>query len=327
MKFGVIIVTYNRLSLLKECIEHCIHQTVPLSTICIVDNHSTDGTAEYLDEVAGPGPVSQKQEFQIFHLPENMGGAGGFSYGLEHASPCDWVLIIDDDAMIGEHYIERIQEQIEKNRQKGKKYLAYSGTVMNHGEVEKLHRRRIRNNWFMLYEQVPEKDYHQETFTYDVSTFCGLVLKYSLIKKIGLPKTEYFIWFDDTEYSLRVRRYSRMVNVNGAVLNHKTEQTKDAPPISWKSYYGFRNAIDIGKKYAVESSVFQCYIYLNHVAHIIIDSLCLLWDWKNRDIRRYRIQVYTDVIRDSLNGVMGKNEKYLPGTPQPGNYKDKKKEK
>ena len=30
MKYGVVIVTYNRLELLKECIENCISQTIPI---------------------------------------------------------------------------------------------------------------------------------------------------------------------------------------------------------------------------------------------------------------------------------------------------------
>lgn len=52
MKFAVTIVTYNRLELLKECIQQVLSQTVPFSYICIVDNHSTDGTSEYLDQLA-----------------------------------------------------------------------------------------------------------------------------------------------------------------------------------------------------------------------------------------------------------------------------------
>ena len=49
MKFGVIIVTYNRLELLKECINCVLGQTVPFSRVCIVDNHSSDGTGAYLE--------------------------------------------------------------------------------------------------------------------------------------------------------------------------------------------------------------------------------------------------------------------------------------
>ena len=70
MKFAVTIVTYNRLELLKECIQQVLSQTVPFSYICIVDNHSTDGTSEYLDQLAAGTetvfPNAGKPEFHIF---------------------------------------------------------------------------------------------------------------------------------------------------------------------------------------------------------------------------------------------------------------------
>ena len=85
MKFGVIIVTYNRLSLLRECLLNVFSQTVPFHRILVVDNHSTDGTAQYLDSLEYP-------ELTVLHLPENIGGAGGFARGLKEiaAGDCDW---------------------------------------------------------------------------------------------------------------------------------------------------------------------------------------------------------------------------------------------
>lgn len=106
MKFAVTIVTYNRLELLKECVQQVLSQTVPFSYICIVDNHSTDGTSKYLDQLVAETQTASsdknKPEFHILHLPENIGGAGGFAKGIDDLgkTDCDWILIIDDDAMI-----------------------------------------------------------------------------------------------------------------------------------------------------------------------------------------------------------------------------------
>ena len=74
-------------------------------------------------------PFSQnagKPEFHILHLPENIGGAGGFAKGLEDLgkTDCDWILIIDDDAMIAADYIEQLQKAILKTN-----YLAYFRTL------------------------------------------------------------------------------------------------------------------------------------------------------------------------------------------------------
>ena len=74
MKFAVTIVTYNRLELLKECVQQVLSQTVPFSYICIVDNNSTDGTSKYLDQLVAETQTASsdknKPEFHILHLPE-----------------------------------------------------------------------------------------------------------------------------------------------------------------------------------------------------------------------------------------------------------------
>ena len=48
MKYGVVIVTYNRLELLKECLLCIDKQVKKFDSVLIVDNYSTDGTREYL---------------------------------------------------------------------------------------------------------------------------------------------------------------------------------------------------------------------------------------------------------------------------------------
>ena len=199
MKFAVTIVTYNRLELLKECVQQVLSQTVPFSYICIVDNNSTDGTSKYLDQLVAETQTASsdknKPEFHILHLPENIGGAGGFAKGIENLgkTDCDWILIIDDDAMIAADYIEQLQKAILKTN-----YLAYSGTVTTAGSIDTTHRRFIKCPRLMLYGPVPEEAYAKASFEYDISTFCGLLVKADMVRRIGLPKTEYFIWFDDT---------------------------------------------------------------------------------------------------------------------------------
>ena len=78
MKINCVVVTYNRLSLLKECLSALENQTYPIQRIVIVDNCSTDGTSEFLDSLTDT-------RYLIIHSKENIGGAGGFSlYGAQN---------------------------------------------------------------------------------------------------------------------------------------------------------------------------------------------------------------------------------------------------
>ena len=70
-----VVVTYNRLSLLKRAINYLQSQTLPLCGIVVVNNGSTDGTREWLD---------QQQGLTIVHQ-NNVGGSGGFYTGMKTA--------------------------------------------------------------------------------------------------------------------------------------------------------------------------------------------------------------------------------------------------
>ena len=50
MNVIAVVVTYNRLELLKRNLSCLRRQTVPLTTLVVVDNGSTDGTGAWLDE-------------------------------------------------------------------------------------------------------------------------------------------------------------------------------------------------------------------------------------------------------------------------------------
>lgn len=73
-KTCAIVVTHNRLELLKQCIAALYQQTLPCE-ILVIDNASTDGTDRWLAE--------QKTLYDCMHFyrsPENLGGAGWISY-------------------------------------------------------------------------------------------------------------------------------------------------------------------------------------------------------------------------------------------------------
>ena len=87
-----VVVTYNRLALLQQCLATLCAQTVRGFTVLVVDNASTDGTADYLKTLDMPGLVCRNPG-------KNLGGAGGFAYGIREAAAlgCKAVWIMDDD--------------------------------------------------------------------------------------------------------------------------------------------------------------------------------------------------------------------------------------
>lgn len=74
-KIAAVVVTFNRLELLKKCVESLRNQTHKLDEILIINNSSTDGTLDWLNQQNDLTVISQ----------ENSGSAGGQFTGIKTA--------------------------------------------------------------------------------------------------------------------------------------------------------------------------------------------------------------------------------------------------
>lgn len=293
--YSIVIVTYNRLNLLKEALEHALQQSIKPQKIIVVNNCSTDGTTEYLNEVYGTD-----DRFILHHEDTNIGGAGGFHKGLELAIKTDseWFMITDDDAILDFNCME------EMNPEKAAiKTLAYACTVKSHGDIDISHRRKFDGN-------CAKTEYDKEIFKCELATFCGLMINRSLVEKIGLPKSEYFIWFDDTEYCMRILKESEICVIPKAVLNHKvpvkSQNDSTNAIMSWKSYYGKRNSIDMFKTH---KKFIQMLKVEWGLIKIIIKYLLTI---KKDNVITFNAILSKDALWDGIRGKLGKNDKYLP---------------
>ena len=291
--YGIVVVTYNRLKLLDECLDHIKRQTVPAEKVVVVDNGSSDGTKEFLDD-----NYSGDDKFIIIHEKENLGGAGGFHRGIETAVKEDinWIFIIDDDAIIDFDCMEKMNPIAKENKTR-----AYACMVMRDNKVDISHRKNLK-------EDIPKEKYECKEFKCDLASFCGLMLERTLVEEIGFPLKEYFIWFDDSEYSMRIRKKTDIIVCSEAKLNHKTGNDKTAKKelFSWKSYYGNRNSVDAYRRHHLY------YLMLRQIV-AILKSIhnCNLNIRSNSEYIKKKEMLQT-ALKDGLKGKLGKNPLYLP---------------
>jgi len=88
---AVVVVTYNRLHLLRRCVDDVLRRTSEQTReIVIWNNNSDDGTREYLDTLDDP-------RFRVVHHPENIGTN---AYALCFAMTSqDYLVELDDDVI------------------------------------------------------------------------------------------------------------------------------------------------------------------------------------------------------------------------------------
>lgn len=304
MKYSAVVVTYNRKEKLIEALNSLLHQTIEPTRIILIDNHSNDGTVDLLDSNGLLG----NPKIDYVRMKTNLGGSGGFYEGIKRAlnfHDYDFLSISDDDAVFESDYFEKIFDVAQKRTT----YKAFTGAVKyEDGSIQLMHRRRIANNKTLKEIVVPEEKY-DENFNIDTFSFVGCVISRDVVEQVGLPKKEYFIFYDDTEYSMRIRKITKICNVSNAVIIHKTVKDINSKIIfSWKSYYGIRNQIDMKLTYSNWKGL-KIYLILKKYR----EYLRVLCNKDYKDNRKFILKMIQKGYSDGFNHKLGKNEMFLPG--------------
>lgn len=204
-----VVVTYNRLALLKDAIEALKVQTEP-SDILVVNNGSTDGTKEYLDG---------QTELLVIHQ-ENLGGAGGFYAGMKYAAEkgYDFAWVMDDDVIPDVDALKSLKDAYDFLSVKEKVGFLCStvvnreGIPVNNPNVDLKRNKTGDVSW--------NKYLSEGVVGVSSATFVSVFVPCSIIFEVGLPYKEFFIWGDDTEYTNRISaKYSSFL-VGRSVVKH-----------------------------------------------------------------------------------------------------------
>lgn len=189
---AAVVVTYNRLPLLRKCIEKLCAQTV-LCDILVVNNASTDDTASWLDGLQAEGRL------QTRNTGANLGGAGGFNYGMRWAVEAgyQYLWVMDDDCLPEADALEKL---LEADGLLNSEYGWLSSVALwTDGTECKMNRQKLKKSF---YDYSPLMKYG--LVQAEQATFVSLFLQAETVRRVGLPIKEFFIWGDDIEYTRRI---------------------------------------------------------------------------------------------------------------------------
>jgi len=258
-KIAAVVVTYNRKHLLKECLDALLSQTRPLDSIIVIDNASTDGTPEFLKE----NGYLDNPKIDYVRLPENTGGAGGFYEGVKrgYEKGYDWLWLMDDDAEPKKDALEILTFYF-----KLKNVVGLASTVLSpEGDISIFCRGKIdfKKIFPLIQKPIDSRKYEQNIVEIDMASFVGLLISRIAIEKIKFPKKEFFIYHDDVEYCIRLRREGKIFLIPKSIIIHKEANKGEIEKnflgkISkrksfekfWLVYYGIRNLTWLGKQYS-----------------------------------------------------------------------------
>jgi len=250
MRIAAVVVTYNRLNLLKECIQALRVQTYPLDKIIVINNSSTDGTLEWLKAQTDLDILTQ----------ENSGSAGGQYTGIKKAyeEGFDWIWCMDDDGLAD---IDALKNLVFASQQYYNGNEIFGSMVID------------KNNHNLLSFKLPLKKYYIKLLDIhlkytekvsDINSYCdekksnlypgglyfnAVLFSHSIINKIGLPNYELFIWGDETEFYHRSKFYNiKNFIVSNSIFFHPAPDV-NKKIANWKMKYYTRNWVYIVIKY------------------------------------------------------------------------------
>lgn len=201
---AAVVVTRNRLALLQACLAAIRAQTRKPDEIIVVDNDSTDGTADWLPQQADVTSVRQA----------NLGGAGGFHRGMEEAyrRGHDWAWCMDDDGYPAHDCLQRLATPHPSG------VLFRSPMVLDRDDHESLAFQLDTGGRLLRTRAEALAEAREGLIMNAASAFNGVLCHRELAAKIGLPKAELFLWGDETEYLRRTQAAGLPIATNVTAL-------------------------------------------------------------------------------------------------------------
>lgn len=245
-KVIAVVVTYNRQVLLSECIAALRNQTRTIDKILVINNGSNDNTENWL-----------KQQKDIeFSTQKNIGSGGGFNKGIQLAyeKDYDWIWLMDDDGFPKEDALEKLLDD------DNEKLCLRNCAVINKKDKNSF---VWKTGNYTGIDEVKEQKIHNFAHPFN-----GTLLHKEIIKRVGLPKKELFIWGDETEYYHRIITqykipfYTKTNSIHyhpASAYSYKNDWDFNS---NWKMYYYVRNRFHILKTKFSKSRFIALMVYI-----------------------------------------------------------------
>lgn len=298
---AAVVVTHNRKDLLIRCIEYILNQRDISCDVLVVDNASTDGTAEHVQNI---------QDSRVYYrnTGANLGGAGGFHFGLQWAVQAgyDYVWIMDDDCLPNEDALKAIWDtHIELDGTYG--WLS-SQVLWTDGNICRMNIQRVTP-----FSKVT--DFNCKRTIAVAASFVSLFMPTSHIFTYGLPIKEFFIWADDLEYTRRISRKERCYVVPGSKVVHAMKANADSNIVyateeRMNRYsYSYRNEVYLYRREGILGWLWILAKYSYHSLQVLIshtdkkwDRIGIIWNGFFRGLKFHPEVEYAKVLSTQKSG-------------------------
>ncbi|MBU3964767.1 glycosyltransferase family 2 protein [Patescibacteria group bacterium] len=267
-KVSIIILNWNGWQDTLECLDSLAKIDYPNYEIIVVDNGSTDESAEKIK--IWINTHKSVISYKLLVNSYNAGFAGGNNVGIKYAlkNGADYVLLLNNDTLVEPNFLSelvKIGESDKKIGLIGSKIYFYPPIGAPRvwfagGKINWLKTRGSHLN----YSQT-DKEYEALKVT-DYLTGCCLLIKREVIEKIGGLSDDYFLYYEDTDYCLQAREagWQCALAPESHIWHKISRSTKEFSPSYL--YYHARNGLMMAKRANGGAKIFLVYIFSAYLA-------------------------------------------------------------
>ena len=274
-----------------DCIESLQKTNIEDLKIIVVDNSSSDNSLNVIKHYTDESVI---KNIILLVSKENNGFSAGNNIGIKYAFDhgADYVLLLNNDTIVAPDMISALLKNCNDRRITVPKIYYYSQPDVLWYAGGRIDYKRGR--FYHVGENEADSEKYSNKNKVDFATGCCLMIPRNIIKEAGLLYEPFFMYCEDVEYSLRVRRKGfSIVYCPDAKLWHKVSSTSGTKS-KMSLYYGNRNRLYVLKMYHFTLSAWLFTLSTRIIYYI------------RGLINRSDERIIGRAIKDYYKGVMGK---------------------
>jgi GT2 family glycosyltransferase len=200
--FYIIVLNWNGWEDTRACLESLRKTTFGNKRIVVVDNGSQDRSA---DRIAEHFP-----EVILLRSESNLGFTGGNNLGLQHAlaQGAEYIMLLNNDTVVDPAFIEPLVEALNNH------YGAVSPVVYYESKPAEPWFAGSRINWKTGWAYHESAAAGQDGIAQtDYVSGCALTARAITWKRIGLLDDDFFLCYEDADWSVRAARQGEKLGV------------------------------------------------------------------------------------------------------------------
>ena len=234
---SLITLNYNQTQVTCEFLESTRNLNFKNFETIVVDNASTIDPTEQI--ISGNYP-----NVKVLRAETNLGFTGGNNLGIR-AAKGDFIFIVNNDTEVTPDLLDKLLEPFEHDKSIG--VVCPKIKFYSHPDVIQYAGFTAMNMFTCQNAAVGNKQVDNGQFDFISTTHCAhgaaMLVKREVIEKVGMFAENYFIYYEETDWSTRIIRAGYKIIYNGyATIYHKESMTMGKQS-AIKVYYHTRNRI------------------------------------------------------------------------------------